>query len=382
MDRKWKSGASVTPPTLDNASDGYATAGNPGLGVPATKPGPHMFHMLVEEMLALITAAGLTPDKTSVVQLLAAATLLYDSQGIDPGGRLTLTTGLSVTTADVAGATTIRYTPHMHDRIKLYDGTRWKWYTFTEMSQATTDATKSPAATAATKTYDMFGWDDAATLRCTRGPLWDTGGGSNTARGTGAGSTELEFFGGRWVNKFAITNGPAARRGLYVGSIATDASNQVNDTAAKRHVGNAYNRVPRPVFRSDPAVSWTYNTSAFRQANANAANQIEVLLGMPIEPVKCSIFTTASSSGAVGVIAHVGIGVDSTTVNSAQIRAGDAGFGTSLGAIHAHYSGFPGIGRHTLVWIENGAGSAGTTSWFGTPAAADQMTGMIGEVMA
>lgn len=69
MDRQWKSGAAGAPPALDNASAGYATAGDPGGGIPATKPGPHWYHMVTEELLAVITAAGIVFDKTSVTQL-------------------------------------------------------------------------------------------------------------------------------------------------------------------------------------------------------------------------------------------------------------------------------------------------------------------------
>lgn len=75
MDRKWKSGASVTPPlATDNASDGYATAGNPGTGTPATKPGPYWYHQITEELLAILAAAGVTPDKTVLTQLRDAIT--------------------------------------------------------------------------------------------------------------------------------------------------------------------------------------------------------------------------------------------------------------------------------------------------------------------
>ena len=73
MDHVFESGASGTPPSAPaSPSTGYATAGNPGGGVPATKPGPWWYHMVTEELRAVIVAAGLTPDHTSVVQLLAA----------------------------------------------------------------------------------------------------------------------------------------------------------------------------------------------------------------------------------------------------------------------------------------------------------------------
>ena len=82
MDRKFKSGAAAAPPAAaDNASDGYATAGNPAGGVAATKPGPYWYHMITEEMRNVIVGAGLVPDKALVNQLLAAITVLFDTSG-------------------------------------------------------------------------------------------------------------------------------------------------------------------------------------------------------------------------------------------------------------------------------------------------------------
>lgn len=384
MDRKWKSGASVTPPTLDNASDGYATAGNPALGVPASKPGPHWFHSITEELLALITAAGLTPDKASVVQLLGAANLLYDSQGIDPGGRLTLTAATPVTTADVSGATTTRYAPYTNDRIKLYDGTRWKWYTFTEVSQTLADTTKSPAATAASKTYDKFAWDDAGTFRCTRGPLWDTGGGSNIIRGTGAGSTELEFFGGRWVNKFAITNGPAARRGLMVGTVGTNAGNTVDDKQSARFLWNTFNRVERLLQAPlETADSWTYTTNALRQANANTANQFDFLVGLSEDLVSATIVAGSSNSSGL-VEARVAVGLDSvTTMATGALNTKQASqVANGISAMMATWVGYPGLGRHYLSWLELSV-AAGTTTFYGDSGApTTQQSGLVGRMRA
>lgn len=73
MDRVFESGAVlVAPPAPPTPSTGYPTGGNPGGGVPATKPGPWWYHMITEEMRAIVAAAGLTPDHTVVNQLLQA----------------------------------------------------------------------------------------------------------------------------------------------------------------------------------------------------------------------------------------------------------------------------------------------------------------------
>lgn len=145
-----------------------------------------------------------------------------------PQGRLTLTSATPVLTADtsVSSTGTIYYTPYVGRSVPLYDGTDFTMVNFAELTNVlnATSANKAgPAATAASKVYDLFVWDDAGTLRLTRGPKWDDGtAGSNTARGTGANSTELERVKGIWLNKIAISNGPAANRGTYVGTVTTD----------------------------------------------------------------------------------------------------------------------------------------------------------------
>ncbi len=78
MDRAYTSGASATPPTAPSApSIGYPQAGNPGAGTAATKPGSYWYHMITEELRAIITAAGLTPNHSSLVQVKAALDALY-----------------------------------------------------------------------------------------------------------------------------------------------------------------------------------------------------------------------------------------------------------------------------------------------------------------
>lgn len=73
MDRAFASGASGTPPTAPaSPSIGYPTNGNAGTGTPATKPGEYWYHMITEEMRAVIAAAGLTPSQSNLTQLLQA----------------------------------------------------------------------------------------------------------------------------------------------------------------------------------------------------------------------------------------------------------------------------------------------------------------------
>lgn len=73
MDRSYASGAAGSAPVAPaSPSIGYPTAGNPGSGVLATKPGPYWYHQITEELLAIITAAGITPDQGKLTQLASA----------------------------------------------------------------------------------------------------------------------------------------------------------------------------------------------------------------------------------------------------------------------------------------------------------------------
>jgi hypothetical protein len=113
---------------------------------------------------------------------------------------------------------------------------------FTEMSQATTDATKSPAAVANSSVYDIFLMERfSGTLRATRGPAWS----SDTSRGTGAGTSEIDFTtvadqqGGdhEWARL------PIAA--LCSGRCDRMARRNWSTRGLQRWVSNAYNAVPR-----------------------------------------------------------------------------------------------------------------------------------------
>ena len=78
MDRTYESGAAGSPPSAPaSPSSGYPTAGNPQTATPSTKPGPWWYHMMTEELRAVIVAAGLTPDHEDVTQLAQAIQALF-----------------------------------------------------------------------------------------------------------------------------------------------------------------------------------------------------------------------------------------------------------------------------------------------------------------
>lgn len=241
-----------------------------------------------------------------------------------PQGRLTLATGVAVMTSTVSAATIVYYTPSMGNLIPIYDGTQFVPRTFSELSQTTTDTTKAPAACTTNSNYDQFvGWTGSA-CALYRGPAWA----SNTSRGTGAGTTELELFNGFYVNKFAITNGPAARQGLYVGTIRTNGTSTVDyslggsasgGVAASLGVWNMYNRNWATATSVDSGAPYTYS-SVSRQARASSGNQVSAVFGLAVDSLDCSYQTRVDTAASTGAFGYVAIGEDTTTV-SASPRA-------------------------------------------------------------
>src|SRR5713101_3986345 len=121
-----------------------------------------------------------------------------------PQGRLTLVAATPVMTTDQSGKTAIFYTPYNGTLIPLWDGTNLLATPFVEMTNNTTNSNvgnAGPAAVTLNSNYDLFVWNNSGTVTLTRGPAWT----SDTARGTGAGTTELQRINGIWTNKNAIT---------------------------------------------------------------------------------------------------------------------------------------------------------------------------------
>jgi hypothetical protein len=266
-------------------------------------------------------------------------------------GRLTLTTATPVTTTDVTAASTLYYTPYVGNRIAIYNGTSWSPYTFTERSLALSGLTSG-------RPYDVFLYDNSGTLT-----LELTAWTNDTTR-----ATALTYQDGVLVRSGATT-----RR--YLGTIYTTGTTTTEDSVSKRFVWNAYNRILRKLRRVETTSTWTYTTATWRQANAAAANQVEAVFGLAEDVAAVKVHMSAFNSGSI--IASVGIGVDSTSTNSADICGG---FATTNGnEFTAFLDYIPTVGRHYFAWLEWSTAS-GTTTWSATQSV--QSSGITGVVRA
>lgn len=232
-----------------------------------------------------------------------------------PTGRLTLTTGTPVMSAEAANQQTIYYTPYVGAMVPIYDGTGWRERTFAELSLALAGS----ANWASGSNYDLFVVDDGGTLRLLTGPAWT----NDTTR-----STAISRLNGLWVNDASMTGRYGASstmtvgqyRGLYVGTVRMNASGQttweLGGTAAGGDPGNlflwnCYNRVEASAASSDSTASWSYNSTTVRSKNASTSNRVSFVRGLNEDIVRAFNFISGSDGAASDL--SVAVGLDSTS---------------------------------------------------------------------
>ena len=275
-----------------------------------------------------------------------------------PQGRLTLATGVPVMTTTQSAKTTLYYTPYVGQLVPLYDGTSFNMVDIgAELSVATTDTTKNPAAIGASKVNDWYVWNDAGTIRLSHGVDWT----SDTAR-----NTTNTLTNGIYLNTSAITNGPAALRGTYVGTTRSNASSQLdwifgavaaNGTAGFFGLWNMYNRVHVVSFLGDNTNSWTYATATWRAANGSATMRHTLVRGYDEDGVIATYICLTTVSGSNS---YSGVGLDTTT-NFTGTSGLSNNTATTLPS--SGYAGLPGVGVHYFSANEYSSGA--TTTFYG-----------------
>ena len=307
-------------------------------------------------------------------------------------GRLTLTTALPVTVADVTAAGTIYFTPYKGDRIAIYSGSVWKLYSFSELSLALTAT--------ANYLYDVFVYDNSGTLTLetaewdnstvtitiaspgvvtwTAHPLSNgnavilsTSGALPTGLTAGTtyyvvnkatdtfqlaatiGGTAINTSGSQsgthtahslntHTNNLTTQNGVYVKSGdttrRYLGSFRASGSNTTEDSDEKRFIWNYYNRIARSLITTGSA-SHSYTTGTWRSWNNDATLRVELVIGVREDSIQAGQWAALKGTGG----AYVGIGINQTTgadwqtannFNSAQIRSG----GQPILALSAGYS--------------------------------------------
>jgi hypothetical protein len=299
-------------------------------------------------------------DLSATANRKLAVNRLLGTLPLTPGGRLTLGSGNPVPSSDATGTTTLYYIAYLHDRIVLWDGTRWVAATFTEQSLA-------PILSAST-VYDVFGYLSSGVLAIEI-LAWT----NDTTRATG-----VSLQDGRYCK-----TGDKTR--LYLGSVRTTASSQFEDSAARRLVWNHYNRAERHLYAADTSTaSHTYN-GTWRESNAGSTDgttRFAFLCGLAEVAIE-AVNLGATKCNSVNSYS-IGIGLDSsTTASGVKVLGYSGGTATSadpvIACVTAAYRGFPGVGYHTLRRLEQSSGA--TTTWYGVNGnSANFQSGMYGTI--
>jgi len=278
-----------------------------------------------------------------------------DIRAIVPGGRLTLTTATAITTSDVTAAGTLYYTPYIHNIIGLYDGTSvWNYHTFTERSLSLTLTSG--------KNYDVFLYNNSGTLTLELSAAW-----TNDTTRADALTTQ---------DGVTVKSGATTRR--WLGTIRASGANTTEDSKAKRFVWNAYNRVARPILYQEATNSWTYNSATVRAWNNNTTPMIEIVVGN-YEPVTVLAIIQVYNAAFQQVV--IGVGVSSTTTNSAKVFGGNPDNG-KYGQAQGYLEEYLAPGYSYLQALEANQ-AAGNTTFYGDGGAATVLQfGMTGALDA
>jgi len=173
-------------------------------------------------------------------------------------GRLTLSSGVPVTTSDVS-STTIYYTPYNGNMISLYDGASWSSFAFTERSLALSGLS--------TINYDVFIYNNSGTLTLELA-AWS----SSTAR-----ATALVLTNGVYLKSGALT-----RR--YLGTFRATGGNTTASSKNNRLLWNLNNQVELPVhqdtYTTYAYTGHTYTTAAWRSWNNDSNQKIGYVVGL------------------------------------------------------------------------------------------------------
>lgn len=326
-------------------------------------------------------------DSAAKLPAVDGSQLTNISVGISaPGGRLTLTSGTPVLTSTVAAAATIYYTPYQSQYIPIYNGSVFvATDTGGELSNATAQSSTGkagPAAVTTNSNYDLFVWSDSGTIRLTRGPLWT----SDTARGSGAGTTELTRVKGVLVNANAITNGPGANLGTYVGTVRSNGTSTIdyqlgalasNGTAGIVGVWNMYNRVNVSMFVQDSTDSWNYASATIRAANASSTMRVSFVCGFAEDGISAS-YKALTVGIAAGRISMIGLGYDSTTAiasGSTSDLSTATTASTQVGMI-ATFQKAADIGFHYVQALESNPAASTITFYGDNGSATTTQTGL------
>jgi len=298
---------------------------------------------------AAIDAATIRTSQADAINL-----LINHHQFAGCQGRLS--TSFSVPTFDDDSASELYLVPYKGNQISFYTaGYGWNSYPIPYVSAPNLPLSGLNTA----KCYDVFAYWDGLDVKL-ESLAWS----NLTAR-----ATALTFQDGVYLKSTDTTR-------LYLGSFMPSIASLVNDYPYDRGIWNYFNRVPRYLKVVDTTASWTYTLAAWRSPNG-ADKKVRCMIGLAEDAATFEL--SVNNQAAASVFALLGIGVDSNTVNSADIMTMGGGTANRLTA-RAQLCSVLAAGCHDIYWLEAINGT-GTVTFYGSPIADQSQAGLTGVVM-
>lgn len=251
------------------------------------------------------------------------------------GGRLSLESGSAYMTDLVTGyidKTILYWVPIKGGNISLFNGVSWEVYTPGELSINTDTLV-------AEKIYDVFMYVEVDTPTLIFGPAWT----DDFTR-----SQELTTF-----SNVKVQTGTNYR---YLGTVRTFGTNPVYFQYTSNNISlwNYYNtvRIPANILFGD-LVSWSLPyTGAFRVFNNDSTRYVAALIGIKENCIDVNCMGIISSVDSTYAQVSIGIGINSTTVNSGELRSSTSSTGTFKKQIITFYENYINIGYNKIYPLE------------------------------
>lgn len=298
-----------------------------------------------------------------------------------PSGRLSFSSSSAITTTDLAttSAATLWYVDTGGGVIPIWDSVLndWRRVPFSGALSLALDSNAGHTLFhSASNVFDVYAFYDA-----TLGVRFGTAGGWGAfTTGRGSTCTDITQIAGIWVNsvtQFIRINNTGnvagtdyisvpANQATYLGTMGTVAAGQGEDSVTRRLLFSAYNTRPRHAFKKFTGSAYLYASATYRQVNADATMQVEVLFGLNGVLVDTEAVHFAACTVAPAVV-NTAIGIASTTtpIASTEIFGSYARIVDTSGgwAAYFRWKGYPGLGRTIFTWLESGT-VAGTGANF------------------
>ena len=339
--------------------------------------------------------------------------------------RLTLTSGVAVTTGDVVNATTIYCTPLNGNKISLYDGSNWITYSSAEFSLALGALTNNVLydvfcyANTGVPTLELLAWSNTktratalvlqdgilvklgATTRKYLGSFYNQGNKSATVTITNASPAVITYTAHGLTSNSPVVftttgglpSGIVAGQTYYLASLGTATVDTFNisatpggalintstagsgthtatistyteDSKANRYLWNYYNQAPRKMSSFSNETTHTYTLAVHRPYSNNILNQLNFIQGL--DNIISAIFKTRVTNSTINVGVIIGIGLDYN--NAIGANASTLNIPTTAGnptTIISNFDDYTGIGKSYLSALEYSS-ATGTTTWYST----------------